>query len=179
MKNIFAFIGVIFVMVVLIICGVVKPPVENQGYLRIHIRANSNNAIDQEIKMQLKEELVNYLTPAFSECTNIELAFKYLKNNLKNIENFANSFLEKKGINYKSKVKLTNEYFPTRSYNGFTLESGFYDALIVELGKAEGENWWCVVYPPLCFVSGSENLVFKSKILEIIQNWQEKINKKV
>ena len=68
---------------------------------------------------------------------------------------------------------IRNEKFPTRVYGDLTLESGYYDAVIVELGKAEGANWWCVVYPPLCFSSG-ENIEYRSKIADIIAEWKSK-----
>ena len=61
--------------------------------------------------------------------------------------------LRQKGFNYVSNVKINNEYFPSRTYENTTLESGYYDAVIIELGEAKGDNWWCVMYPPLCFVN--------------------------
>ena len=88
-----------------------------------------------------------------------------------------NKLLKQKGFNYVANVKINNEYFPTRTYSNTTLESGYYDAVIVELGSAEGDNWWCVMYPPLCFVpsktdTSNGNVVFRLKILDIIKNWK-------
>jgi stage II sporulation protein R len=98
-----------------------------------------------------------------------------LKNNLLEIERVANAVLKDGGFTYTCKAKLVTEEFPTRVYDGFTLEQGIYDALILELGSAKGDNWWCVVYPPLCFASpNGKNVVYKSKIAEIIRRWQEK-----
>ena len=82
----------------------------------------------------------------------------------------ANQVLAKNGFNYKATVAVRNEEFPTRVYEDLTLESGYYDALIVELGRAKGDNWWCVVYPPMCFTGNESGIIYKSKILEIIQN---------
>ena len=95
-----------------------------------------------------------------------------LSNNLSLIDNVANSILKRNGFSYVAKSKLAVEEFPTRSYNGFVLEEGIYDALIVELGEAKGDNWWCVIYPPLCFTSTNtgSNVVYKSRILEMIKN---------
>ena len=79
----------------------------------------------------------------------------------------------KNGFNYVSNIKINNEYFPTRTYANTTLESGYYDAVIIELGEAEGDNWWCVMYPPLCFVNKNENnmqIKYKSKIWEWINS---------
>ena len=66
------------------------------------------------------------------------------------------------------------EEFPTRVYGGLTLENGFYDALIIELGSGKGDNWWCVVYPPLCFSGEGTNYVYKSKLKQIINDFYEK-----
>ena len=68
-----------------------------------------------------------------------------------------------------------NEKFPTRVYGEFTLESGYYDAVIVELGEAKGDNWWCVVYPTLCF-TGGENVKYSSLILKVIEEFKQKFS---
>lgn len=138
-------------------------------FVRIHIRANSNLTIDQNVKYKVKDGVVNYLTPLFLDCSTKEQAQNIISNNLYNIKQIADNILKQNGFNYCSNAKLNNEYFPTRSYDGVVLESGFYDALIVELGSGEGDNWWCVVYPPLCFVENQQNVVYKSKFLEIIK----------
>ncbi len=143
----------------------------NEEYLRIHIRANSNLEIDQNVKYKIKDKVVEYLIPVLCECETKEQAERALKNNFSGIENVADSILRQNGFSYSSHAKLCNEYFPTRSYQDLTLDEGFYDALILELGEAKGDNWWCVVYPPLCFVSANPtgaDVVYKSKILHII-----------
>lgn len=145
-------------------------------YLRIHIRANSNSEVDQNVKYLVKAEVVEYLTPYISECKSKETAVKTLLSQKENIEKVCDKVLENNGFNYKSKVAVRNELFPTRVYGEFTLDEGFYDALIVELGKAKGDNWWCVVYPPLCFAGNNSNVVYKSKILEIINAFKSKIS---
>ena len=76
--------------------------------------------------------------------------------------------LKSNGFNYLSNVKIANEEFPLRVYENITLKEGYYDAVIVELGKAEGDNWWCVMYPPLCFYGETENVKYKFKLKEII-----------
>ena len=89
------------------------------------------------------------------------------------MEQICTDILSKKGFSYSVNVKIDNEYFPTRTYSNTTLESGYYDAVIVELGQAEGDNWWCVMYPPLCFVNNFENSIqikYKSKIVEWFKN---------
>ena len=164
----------ITILTFVIIVGVTSK-VENTNYngevLRIHIRANSNNVCDQEVKYIIKQELVNYITPLLTNMESKQDVENIILNNKSNMEEIANLVLKENGFNYESNIKLCSEEFPTRSYNGLTLESGFYDAVIVELGSATGNNWWCVIYPPLCFTEYSQNnekVVYKSKIMEII-----------
>ena len=146
----------------------------NVEYLRIHIRANSNSEIDQNVKYEVKSLAVEYLTPFIAECNTKQDAEKVLQQNKEILENKIDLLLYKKGFNYNSNIAIRNEKFPTRVYEDFTLEEGFYDAVVIELGKAEGDNWWCVVYPPLCFTGNENNIVYKSKIFEIIQNFKNK-----
>ncbi len=146
----------------------------NEEYLRIHIRANSNDIIDQNVKYQVKDEMINVLTPYIAECKTKNDAKKVLLKKEKYLESLVNNVLIDNGFNYRCNIVVRNEKFPTRVYEDFTLEEGFYDAVIVELGKAEGDNWWCVVYPPLCFTGNESGIVYKSKILEIINNFKKK-----
>ncbi|MBO4594356.1 MAG: stage II sporulation protein R [Clostridia bacterium] len=139
-------------------------------YLRIHIRANSNEDDDQSVKYEVKEKVVGFLTPLIAECDSKEKAMKVIGDNLRNIEKVADRTLRERGYTYSSEARLNNELFPTRVYESLTLDSGYYDALILELGEGAGDNWWCVVYPPLCFV-GSGNYVYKSKIKSIIDSF--------
>ena len=84
------------------------------------------------------------------------------------------------GFNYGCKAYIDAENFPTRSYDDVVLEAGVYDALILNLGSGKGDNWWCVVYPPLCFIGGNDNgqnnIVYRSKLLEIIEDFFAKFN---
>ena len=149
---------------------------QNSGsveYLRIHIRANSNSQIDQQVKYSVKEAVIEHLTPYIANCADKQSAIKTLNERKSEIERVADRVLVENGFNYKSEVAVRNELFPTRVYEDFTLEEGFYDALIVNLGEAQGDNWWCVVYPPLCFTASS-NVKYKSKILEIIKEFENK-----
>ena len=91
--------------------------------------------------------------------------------NLEEIEKVADSVLNENGFSYSSKAGVRNELFPTRKYDDLVLDGGYYDALIIELGDAKGDNWWCVVYPPLCFTGEGQGYQYKSKIKEIIDNF--------
>ena len=145
---------------------------ETTEFLRIHIRANSNDEVDQNIKYRVKEKVVNYLTPFIAQCHSKNDAKVVITQKAKTLEYIIDEVLQKGGFEYSSRIVVKRENFPTRVYGEFTLQSGYYDAVIVELGSAKGDNWWCVVYPPLCVTSG-ENLRYKSIILEIIDEFKE------
>lgn len=144
----------------------------HSAFLRLHIRANSNTTVDQNIKYQIKEEVTTFLTPVVANCHTKDESMQAVQNNLKNIEELINTFLQKSGFRYTARAALKREEFPTRVYEGVTLPAGVYDALIIELGTGKGDNWWCVLYPPLCFAgSMGVNIQYRVKIWEIIQNF--------
>ena len=140
---------------------------QSEEFLRIHIRANSNSAADQEVKYAVKEEVVEFLTPRLTDAGGKDEAQKIVEESLPKIVEIAENTLIKNGFTYGARAGVKNEKFPTRKYEDVTLSSGFYDALIIELGSGEGDNWWCVAYPPLCFSGQGENYVYKSKLAEI------------
>lgn len=148
--------------------------------IRIHIRANSNDEIDQSIKFIVKTDIVNVLTPLLADCKTKSDAYNIMQKNLDNMKAVADERLAKEGFSYVSTIRLCKEKFPAREYLGTVYESGVYDALIIELGTGDGDNWWCVAFPPLCFIptSDSENFYYKSKIMEIIENYKEVNNEK-
>lgn len=175
----FVCIGATLIMIVF---GVFLMPTQAKStelgadsFLRIHIRANSNEAMDQQVKYIVKDEIVEYLTPILSEATSKQKAMLLINENLSNISEIASLVLSEQGYNYDANAKLASEYFPMRCYDSVVLESGEYDSLIVELGSGAGNNWWCVVYPPLCFVAAnadnSTEITYRSKILDIIKQF--------
>lgn len=174
MKKIGITLGLILVLAGIIIFGLTNKTEKNSEYLRIHIRANSNSEIDQSVKYEVKDAVVEAMIPLLSNCETKQEAEAVLSKNFEKIEDSANKILKKRGFSYVSKARLATEEFPTRSYDGVVLEQGFYDALILDLGTGEGNNWWCVVYPPLCFLQSNptgENVVYKSKLVEIIKSF--------
>ena len=175
MKKI-AIIAVALAVSVCIIVAATSTRQANAEFLRIHIRADSNESSDQSVKYVVKTAVVDYLTPYLTGATTKQKAMEIVKLHLADIKAVCDRTLAANGKNYSATIKLCEEEFPDRSYNGFTLQAGVYDALIVELGSGSGNNWWCVVYPPLCFVGGEGssdgNIVYKSKLLEIIERWK-------
>jgi stage II sporulation protein R len=145
------------------------------NFLRLHIRANSNSSADQEIKHAVRRNIIDELTPTFAFVTSKSQAMQTLAQRLPYIEESTNKLLNTSGFNYSSKIHLRQEHFPARNYNGHNLAQGIYDALIIELGDATGDNWWCVVYPPLCFldnnIEGERGVIYRSRIQEIIKRF--------
>ena len=149
-------------------------PSGQSQYLRIHIRAHSNDSNAQAVKYLVRDKLVEYLTPLVAEYQTQQEAVDGIKANLVGIERVAQNVLVSHGYPYGAAASVKRERFPTRVYEGYTLPAGEYDALVIELGLGQGDNWWCVVYPPLCFSSATgKNIVYKSKILEIIERWKK------
>ena len=143
--------------------------------VRIHIRANSNSDADQSVKMKVVEKVVEYLTPHLAACRTPSEAKKEINAAISEIEKVANGVLAANGKKYTAKATLKREKFPTRNYDGINFSGGVYDALIVELGTGSGDNWWCVAFPPLCFVpeENSENFRYRSLIVELIRKFKE------
>lgn len=143
-------------------------------YLRIHVRANSNAEIDQNVKYKVKDEVVKFITPYAAQCTTKQKAVEIISSILPEIEEVCDRVLKQNGFTYTSKASVRAEQFPTRIYGDLTLESGIYDALIIELGTGTGDNWWCVIYPPLCFTSGTADVQYRSAIVDIINSFLKK-----
>ena len=146
----------------------------NDEYLRIHIRADSNEDRAQAVKYKVRDEVVAYLTPLVANYTSKTAAAQGIAQNIHHICAVAEKVLRQEGLSYGATAEVTVENFPTRVSGDYTLPAGEYTALIVRLGRGEGDNWWCVVYPPLCFAATDSNVIYKSKIKEIIDNFYSK-----
>jgi len=147
---------------------------KNDNIVRIHIRANSNCVQDQDIKLVVRDKIIEYITPIIAECRNSYQVKCSLDDNIIQIESIANNVLKESGFDYESRAEIRNEYFPSRSYSGEVYPADYYDALIVELGTGKGDNWWCVAYPPLCFVGNDvdgSNIQYRSKLLDMISKF--------
>ena len=146
----------------------------NAEFLRIHIRADSDDPEAQDIKYVVKAALVDALAPKLVDCDTKQKAMDRVRENLDALQRVADGVLKENGYEYVSRVRLAQEEFPERSYQSLTLPAGVYDALIVELGSGKGQNWWCVVYPPLCFVNyegTGTGFTYRSKLLEIVNRF--------
>ena len=118
--------------------------------LRLHIVANSDSIADQELKIKIRDEILKKSEILFEKSTDLNSALQKAEENLKNYEEIANRVIKEQGFSYAATAKIGKRFFETRVYDDFTLPAGEYDALIVELGKGVGKNWWCVIFPGVC-----------------------------
>lgn len=121
--------------------------------VRFHILANSDSEKDQDVKLKVRDDVAGYVAPMLAKSQSAKQTEKILAANLKNIEEFTNESLKKYGCEYGAAAVLGNFDFPERKYENATFPSGNYKALRIILGNGEGHNWWCVLYPQLCFSS--------------------------
>lgn len=143
-----------------------------EGCIRIHIRANSNADSDQAVKLAVRDEITAYLQSALADCSDKPQAAAVLNREKGKLVQIANATLAANGFAYTSSIRIDNEYFPDRTYDGYTFPAGNYDAVVINLGSGNGDNWWCVAFPPLCFVpdtQGGEKIVYKSWIKETLE----------
>lgn len=120
--------------------------------LRFHIRANSDTVADQQKKLRIKQSLLEWLTPILSENTSKSETIQGIRKNLPDIRKEATRMAAPEPVT----VTLQKEWFPEKTYGTCTFPEGIYDALRVDIGQAKGHNWWCVLYPSLCFADALE-----------------------
>ena len=120
--------------------------------LRFHIRANSDTVADQQKKLRIKQSLLEWLTPLLSENTSKSETIQCIRKNLPDIRKEATRMAAPEPVT----VTLQKEWFPEKTYGTCTFPEGIYDALRVDIGQAKGHNWWCVLYPSLCFADALE-----------------------
>lgn len=131
----------------------------SNSLFRLHVIANSNSKEDQNLKYLVRDELISYMNTLCSNVSSKEQAIAIANEHLDDFQKVANEVIFKNGFNYSAKVQIGNFAFPTKTYGDISLPAGYYDALKVELGKAEGKNWWCVMFPSLCFVDINNGIV--------------------
>lgn len=146
----------------------------SQKVLRVHILANSDSKEDQELKLKVRDKILDYAKKEFISVENKEDAIVLSENSLDKIKNVAESEIRNLGYDYGVKVEIVNMHFNTRQYDNITLPSGNYDALRIIIGKGQGKNWWCVMFPSICIGScqndDKTDVVFNEEEKEIIEN---------
>lgn len=173
-----------------------------EDVVRLHILANSNSEIDQEVKLKVRDALLETNASILSDSVTKENAKEHFESSKEILLKTAKKTLKENGFNYNVKITLQEEYFNTRTYGNLTFPAGQYTALKVVLGNGEGKNWWCVMFPPLCvpaadgletnettadyltksgekIVNGGEKYIIKFKFLEIYEEFRNKLGTKV
>lgn len=120
------------------------------GFVRLHILAESNSEVDQNIKLALRDDILGEYSDKLSRFSSCIEAQNEIINICDEIEAFCNTRLLERGVDYIATVRLEKEYYPNRVYEDVSLPAGNYMSLKIVLGEGEGQNWWCVLFPPLC-----------------------------
>lgn len=158
------------ILIIVMILAVSKPRYDLSGdMVRFRVIPNSNSSKD----ILIKEKVVNELsTLLFKDANDINETRNNVVNNLDKINNSIDKIFNENNYNLKYKVKYGMNYFPSKEYNDIRFEAGNYESLVVEIGEAKGNNYWCILYPPLCMVDYEKDtkIEYKSKIMEILSN---------
>lgn len=127
--------------------------------IRFHVRANSDSDEDQELKLKVKDAVVDYIKPKLNGSQSLDESRQILNNEIDNIKQVAIDTLRANNSDYQVSVYFEKAYFPVKSYGDVTFPPGEYEAFRIDIGESEGRNWWCVLYPPLCFVDAVYGVV--------------------
>lgn len=120
--------------------------------IRFHVIANSDSSEDQALKLKVRDAVLNYISPKLKDSTSIDESREIIRENDSGIKKIAENVISYNKYNYSVATTLSNEYFPVKSYGNITLPEGKYEAYRIIIGNGSGKNWWCVMFPPLCFV---------------------------
>ena len=131
----------------------------SQAVFRLHVLANSNSEEDQNLKYKVRDGLIKYMNNICSNCSTKAEAISIANEHKNDFQEIAQNIVKGNGYDYPVKINIGNFYFPTKNYGDISLPAGPYDALIVEIGEAKGQNWWCVMFPSLCFIDISSGIV--------------------
>ena len=146
-----------------IICAVsyvnaVSSDISNSVF-RLHVIANSDSSEDQNLKYKVRDNVLEYMNSISKGVTSKEETIQIINEHKDDFYNIAINTIRENGFDYDVKINVGNFEFPTKNYGDISLPAGFYDALRIEIGEASGKNWWCVMFPPLCFVDVTSGVV--------------------
>ena len=140
---------------------------------RLHVIANSDSKEDQNLKYIVRDALIEYMDTLSQNCSSKEDVIKIANIHIENFKQIAENTIKEQGYSYTVEVEVGNFEFPTKTYGDVSFPSGYYDALRVKIGKAQGQNWWCVMFPPLCFVDVTTGIVPEDSKQELEANLNE------
>lgn len=128
--------------------------------IRFHIRANSDKEEDQALKLKIRDEILEAMKDKFKGIKSIKESREVIENNMEEMKSITERVIEEEGKDYKVGITLGQDNFPTRKYGNLVLPTGEYETLLITLGEGKGQNWWCVMFPPLCFVDITHSVAY-------------------
>ena len=157
------FVILVLLSVYIFICTIsyvsaVSSDIANSVF-RLHVIANSDSTEDQNLKLKVRDELLSYMNGLSKDCGSKEEVIKMAEEHIDELNEIASNVIYDNGFDYSVDVEIGTSDFPTKYYGDIALPAGTYDALKVKIGDASGKNWWCVMFPPLCFVDVSSGVV--------------------
>lgn len=174
-KNLLIIILLLFIYC--IICAfsyvnAVSTDIQNSVF-RLHVIANSDSDEDQNLKYIVRDKVLEYINSISNSSMTKDEVIVLANENINEIQKIAENTIHENGYNYSVKLNIGNFSFPTKKYGDITFPAGFYDALKIEIGEAKGHNWWCVMFPPLCFVDVTSGIVPEESKQTIRDNLSE------
>lgn len=130
-----------------------------ENIFRLHILANSDSEEDQTLKLKVRDSILKYMKTLTDDMSDKQAVIELSKQHMQDFQEIAEKVIHENGYDYSVNVEIGNFHFPTKYYGNISLPAGNYDALKVEIGESNGQNWWCSLFPPLCFVSISSGVV--------------------
>ena len=140
---------------------------------RLHVIANSDSQEDQELKLKVRDNLLSYMNKLAENCSSKEEVVNLAKSHQNEFKEIAEQTMTENGFSYSVTIEIGDSDFPTKNYGDISLPAGTYDALKVKIGEAEGQNWWCVMFPPLCVVDVSSGVVPEESKQEMKESLNE------
>ena len=175
LAQILSLIAIISVMTISISGEVKKISTASEDYkdklIRFHVIANSDSDEDQNLKLKVRDAIIDYLQPKLLESESIEESESIIKKEYSELEKISKNIILENGYNYDIQVGIDYSEFPTKQYSNVILPAGEYKALRIIIGEGKGKNWWCVMFPPLCFVDEQKGIIDKDtddKLREIL-----------
>ena len=147
--------------------------------IRFHVIANSDSEEDQNLKLKVRDAVVSFVYKGLENSTSLEESRKFILDNKNEIESIARKEIENQGYDYKIDSMLSRENFPDKIYGDVVFPQGEYEAYRILIGEGKGQNWWCVMFPPLCFVDGTKEAIDSRNIVkELDKDSEEDLNDK-
>lgn len=131
----------------------------SDSIFRLHVIANSDSVEDQNLKYVVRDNVLEYMNSLATNVTNKNEIIQIVSEHLNDFKEVAQNTVYENGFNYEVSVEVGNFEFPVKTYGDISFPAGFYDALRIKIGNADGQNWWCVMFPPLCFIDVSSGIV--------------------